>query len=225
MADYTKWYVFGRRGLTRTVAIAEKLHRALERYGIDRSEAYFEAWPLDDDAAGLGAKPSRLIESTGSLLPVNRPDTLFTARIPTWLEAPAAMADAWPGCAAYPVEEAVIIDGPSSGICRVVVVTRKPGMTRAEFSQHWRDQHAPLVLQHGPLFHRYVQNNVRHDESAIDGIAEQWFADRSRVDEHDRLNAQEKPEVVCDLRRFIHSSQQLLTPLLSRVEDSVSDRQ
>jgi uncharacterized protein (TIGR02118 family) len=211
MAAFTKWYVFGRRRPASTGTIANAVYAALESIGIDRSDADLQAWPLDGVSADLGARTAHLFESTGSLLPVEFPDTMLIARIPTSSDTSAAITDAWRGSAAYAVEETVIVDGPPTGLCRMVVVTRNPALTRAEFSHYWSGHHAPLVLKHIPLFHRYVQNRVINDESVIDGIAEQWFHDKSRVDEHDRLNAEEKPEVASDLRRFIHGSQQLLT--------------
>jgi uncharacterized protein (TIGR02118 family) len=63
-------------------------------------------------------------------------------------------------------------------------LTRKPGLSQEQFSAHWRDKHAPLVLSLAPftsLVRRYVQQRSAEGVSnqlplaPYDGIAELWF--------------------------------------------------
>ena len=65
----------------------------------------------------------------------------------------------------------------------VGVLKRKNGLTREEFSQHWKETHGPLFLSKNvPGLRRYIQNhNAKATgpefDSDIDGIAEIWFDD------------------------------------------------
>lgn len=67
---------------------------------------------------------------------------------------------------------------------------RKPGMSRADFQQYWRDIHGPLVAKHSTTLniHRYIQLHTLDDpindalaaarggmEPAYDGVAELWW--------------------------------------------------
>ncbi|MCP5201817.1 MAG: EthD domain-containing protein [Gammaproteobacteria bacterium] len=69
---------------------------------------------------------------------------------------------------------------------------RKPGMSRAEFQQYWREVHGPLVARHATTLniHRYVQLHTLDDpindalaearggmEAPYDGVAELWWTD------------------------------------------------
>lgn len=95
---------------------------------------------------------------------------------------------------------------------------RKPGMTWEEFSNYWRDVHAPLVRERAPVLgiKRYVQVRTqqnpelharlqaRNDGSPapFDGIAELWYdpAERGAGGEAARAAARELLE---DERNFI----------------------
>jgi len=72
----------------------------------------------------------------------------------------------------------------------VFALRRHEGMTREEFQQYWRDEHAPLVKHHaGALrIRRYVQTHTRETELdglvassrgcepvVYDGVAELWW--------------------------------------------------
>lgn len=46
-------------------------------------------------------------------------------------------------------------------ISLVVCIKRKPGLSRAEFSRHWRDLHAPLLLACTD-FSRHILGYVQH---------------------------------------------------------------
>ena len=66
----------------------------------------------------------------------------------------------------------------------IICARRKPGMTRAEFSAYWRNQHGPLVTS-VPEFMRHVRKYVQYHivpgalafgkDAAYDGVAELWF--------------------------------------------------
>ncbi len=100
---------------------------------------------------------------------------------------------------------------------------RKPGMTWEEFSQYWRDVHAPLVAERAELLgiRRYVQvrtidNPQLHEAlqqrndgapEPFDGIAELWFDDvesftRGRGEEASKAAR----ELLEDERNFIDLS-------------------
>ncbi len=61
------------------------------------------------------------------------------------------------------------------------LVKRKPGMTQAEFSRYWEEQHGPLVARVFPGAKRYVQNHPVKlsggGEPQVDGVVEIWFDD------------------------------------------------
>jgi uncharacterized protein (TIGR02118 family) len=71
----------------------------------------------------------------------------------------------------------------------VSLLTRKDGMTHAEFMKHWVDVHAPLA--HAvPGLRRYVQSHIVEERTRpdipatavdIDGIAELWYDDREAM--------------------------------------------
>ena len=100
------------------------------------------------------------------------------------------------------------------------VLRRKPGMSRAEFQQYWREVHGPLVAKHATALamHRYVQVHTLDDpindqlagarggmEPVYDGVAEVWWTNREALvgtfgTEAGRAAAQ---ELVEDEARFI----------------------
>jgi uncharacterized protein (TIGR02118 family) len=79
--------------------------------------------------------------------------------------------------------------GDTSMIKSTSLLTRKAGMTHAQFMAHWVDVHAPLA--HAvPGLRRYVQSHIieerkRPDIPAtdveVDGIAELWYDDRDAM--------------------------------------------
>lgn len=60
----------------------------------------------------------------------------------------------------------------------IVMLRRRPDLTHEEFDRHWRQVHAPLVLQL-PGICRYVQNRPVDvgGEPPHDGVSEVWFDD------------------------------------------------
>lgn len=82
----------------------------------------------------------------------------------------------------------------------VGIVTRRPGMSRAEFLRYWQEVHGPLAAAL-PGLRRYVQNpplEIPGRESRYDGLAELWFDDLEslraalRSPEGQRLRADEQ---------------------------------
>jgi uncharacterized protein (TIGR02118 family) len=60
----------------------------------------------------------------------------------------------------------------------VALLTRRPGMEREEFREHWRATHGPLLVQI-PSMRKYIQNHVipdpAQDDTPCDGVAGMWF--------------------------------------------------
>lgn len=70
------------------------------------------------------------------------------------------------------------------------LLTRKEGLTRAQFMKHWVEIHAPLALA-VPGLRRYVQNHIQAERTRadiaetpveIDGVAELWFDDQAALE-------------------------------------------
>lgn len=60
----------------------------------------------------------------------------------------------------------------------IVMLKRKPGITKHQFLQHWKEVHGPLVVRVSPGLKKYIQNHpldVPGVEHEVDGIAELWF--------------------------------------------------
>lgn len=63
----------------------------------------------------------------------------------------------------------------------VYCITRKPGMTRADFSKHWENVHGPIGRRI-PGLRRLVQSETLSEtpdlpRADFDGMAELWFDD------------------------------------------------
>lgn len=58
------------------------------------------------------------------------------------------------------------------------IARRKPGLTREEYLQYWKEKHAPLAAKVIPGLREYIQNHpidVPGCEIDIDGITEMWW--------------------------------------------------
>jgi hypothetical protein len=116
------------------------------------------------------------------------------------------------------VKERIHLDGqPREGaIVRVGLMTRRADIARADFERLWVVDHARLVLESGPLFHRYA-SNILIGDAGWDGIVEQWFDSPAECAEHDRLVAEEKPAVRADIGRFISQAQSYIARTIGKV--------
>jgi uncharacterized protein (TIGR02118 family) len=79
--------------------------------------------------------------------------------------------------------ERVIVDGTTSPemVKAIFIVSRRPGLTVAEFFDHWENHHGPMTAK-VPGLRRYVQNHGIPEAQAArdqthDGWAEMWFDD------------------------------------------------
>jgi len=65
----------------------------------------------------------------------------------------------------------------------LVLVHRKPGLTREEFARGWREEIGPAVAANVPGVVRYVQNHQPTlgdgSDAPWDGIGEMWLADEA----------------------------------------------
>lgn len=94
---------------------------------------------------------------------------------------------------------------------------RKPGLTWEEFSDYWRNTHAPLVRDRAAVLgiHRYVQVRTVQDRETMarmqarndgspepfDGIAELWYESRGATPSPEAAKAAR--ELLEDERNFI----------------------
>jgi uncharacterized protein (TIGR02118 family) len=101
----------------------------------------------------------------------------------------------------------------------VYCLRRKPGMSWEEFSQYWRETHAPLVAERAEVLgiKRYVQvrtvdnpaihaaMQARNDGSPepFDGVAELWFDDAALGGAQSPEAAKAGKELLDDERNFI----------------------
>jgi len=118
------------------------------------------------------------------------------------------------GAHAYATTEHVQKAGPERqlgqrtvGVKMFCPLRRRPGMTHAQFADHWLTTHVPLALAHHPHLVRYVTNVVDQTLSdgapAWDGFAELSFA--NPADARERMFGSPEGEriVRADIARFI----------------------
>jgi uncharacterized protein (TIGR02118 family) len=95
-------------------------------------------------------------------------------------------SDTWPmhlKRASIVTEEKVILDGEKtpSMVKLLLLVSRLPGLTIEQFTEHWEQVHGPLAAKL-PGLRRYVQNHPVLEAYGVrgmshDGYAELWFDD------------------------------------------------
>ena len=132
-----------------------------------------------------------------------RPSTvacLWFSRLPGPLTEPA-----------YLVEERVQWEADRRpNVTRFSFLQRAGGMTREEFSLHWRDRHTPLARRHHPCLVRYVQNVVLDvlgpGAPELDGIAELGVERAEDFIERMYDSAEGRAIVAADVRSFIDLS-------------------
>jgi uncharacterized protein (TIGR02118 family) len=99
----------------------------------------------------------------------------------------------------------------------MIMVTRKPGMSRADFVSHYETVHVPLVLRHFPHMLEYRRNYVDLSEAIVspegmapscDSITEMWFENRAGY--HRMTAANDDPVIgpalADDARKFMDIS-------------------
>lgn len=100
-----------------------------------------------------------------------------------------------------------------------MMLRRRPQLSFEQFDEHWRGQHAELLMRHRELlrFTRYLQlpaslpglttamGRSRGLAEPFDGIAEMWFdsAEELQAAGRDPAAAQVFEQVLADERRFI----------------------
>ncbi|MEZ5687487.1 MAG: EthD domain-containing protein [Caenibius sp.] len=104
------------------------------------------------------------------------------------------------------------------------MIRRKEGMSYEEFSEYWRDVHAPLAREHGDVLGvlRYVQvRPLRHPQAValagvrgtpiadFDGIAEVWW-DSLDMDDPSESVMEIVAGILDDERRFIDLEHSLI---------------
>lgn len=78
--------------------------------------------------------------------------------------------------------EVTLRDGPPNGLTKFNFLKRKDGVSVAEFTRHWRNDHAQLTLDTASSMHRYAQNYPLPPEKGnawgmnCDVVEECWFA-------------------------------------------------
>ncbi|MBD3924252.1 EthD family reductase [Nocardioides cavernae] len=105
----------------------------------------------------------------------------------------------------------------------VTVLHRRTDLTSEQFHDHWRDQHAPLVLAI-PGVRRYVQGRptaLDQVPSTCDGIAEVWYDDEESMRE--AFATPEYAALIDDEKNFMASSTFEMEFVCVR-EDELSDR-
>lgn len=102
----------------------------------------------------------------------------------------------------------------------IYCVRRREGLSRAEFSRYWREEHGPLVKRHAAALgvRRYTQSHTLDDprlrpaidarggvDEPYDGVAEIWWDDLDQVTRLGETKAQRDGarELLADEARFI----------------------
>jgi hypothetical protein len=94
------------------------------------------------------------------------------------------------------------VDRSDSTVERIAFGKKRQGMTRERFMSHYLGTHVPLVMSHGPLFDRYVVNEIKQRDE-WDSITQQQFSSAEQLMEHDRQLFESKPLVAADLPNFL----------------------
>jgi uncharacterized protein (TIGR02118 family) len=105
------------------------------------------------------------------------------------------------------------------------LITRKPGMSREAFIEHYETRHAPLAMRLFPQIVKYVRNYSVGTENLhyagrphtatipYDAITEQWFKDQESYDEMIRMfmsDPQKFKELAEDESRFMDTTRAVM---------------
>lgn len=104
----------------------------------------------------------------------------------------------------------------------IVMLRRRPDLTHEEFDRHWREVHAPLVLQL-PGIRRYVQNRPIEvgGEPPHDGVSEVWFEDLEAL--RAATGSAIWPEILADEDNFLAEPTPRSALRLTVVEEEMMD--
>jgi len=127
-----------------------------------------------------------------------------------WTDRPAEVTLTWSDAAYLVDERPQWGQEEHGGVTRLSFLLAAPGLSRAEFGDHWRDTHATLARRHHPTLWRYVQNVVvdalTPDAPEVDGIAELSFHTVADLRERMYDNEDGRRIVGADVRAFIDLS-------------------
>jgi uncharacterized protein (TIGR02118 family) len=99
----------------------------------------------------------------------------------------------------------------------IVLVTRKPGMSKADFIHHYENVHVPMVRRFFPQLIDYRRNYVELDGAMIfegaaapdfDSVTEMWFNDRAGYEELAAANDDpvKGPQLALDAELFMDTT-------------------
>lgn len=109
---------------------------------------------------------------------------------------------------AWRVDEHVAVPGPKDcAVTMVSLLRRRPDLTPAAFSAHWRERHAPLARRRHVGLAAYRQHVVVETLTAgtpaIDGIAQLGFRTREDFEQRFFDSDEGRAEIMADVARFL----------------------
>jgi uncharacterized protein (TIGR02118 family) len=144
-----------------------------EAYGRDPAPTYDGVSMFWYDDLEALRTPSNLPEAIALREAVREDDRQLFDRLPGW---PLSHKRA-----SVVATERVIVDGETSPemVKAIFIASKLPGLTLAEFFEHWHDVHGPLAAR-VPGLRRYVQNHAIQEAYSFrgmthDGWSELWF--------------------------------------------------
>ena len=93
------------------------------------------------------------------------------------------------------------------------MIKRKANLTQDEFLRHWKEVHAPIIVENMPGLRKYVQNHpvrVPGVESQIDGIAETWWDDVESFQNYLTWRQSDKGKVLIDDEQILVDTSKLV---------------
>jgi uncharacterized protein (TIGR02118 family) len=107
---------------------------------------------------------------------------------------------------------------------QIELIKRKQGLSPQEFSSHYEEVFAPLMLRSSPTIKRYVRNYVARTlaggEPNFDCVTELWFDNVEGLEANIKVFMSEKGKVIRDnLKEFVDSSRTIAIIVDERVSD------
>ena len=105
---------------------------------------------------------------------------------------------------------------------QIEFIKRKPGLSQQEFSRHYEEVFAPLMLRASPTIKRYVRNHVIRTiaggEANIDCVTELWFENMEGLEANIKVFMSDKGKVIRDsLKEFVDNSRTVVLIVDERV--------